>query len=90
MLKSMPYLGSFLGFLIFPALTDNYGRRFSHTIALVIGAIGCILMACAYGDAAFPMMLIGFLTAGFSINPGTSIHFAYLKEITCKKKKKKK
>lgn len=78
----MPYLGSFVGFLVFPALSDNKGRRFSHTLALICGAIGCILMSCAVGEAAFPMMLIGFLIAGFSFNPSTSVHFSYLRELT--------
>lgn len=82
LLKSMPYLGSFIGFLVFPAISDNKGRKFSHTLALAFGSLGCILMACATGEAAFIMMLIGFLIAGFALNPGTSIHFSYLKEIT--------
>jgi MFS family permease len=74
-ISSMSYLGSFLGFFIFPAISDNKGRMFSHNIAWFIATLGTILMALSLGSNSEIIMLIGYFLAGFGANPAITLHY---------------
>ncbi len=76
-ISSAPYLGSFLGFLIFSYISDNFGRRTTMIIALTIATLGCILLSSGVN---IPMIGIGMLFAGAGINTSSTIVFYFLGE----------
>lgn len=75
MLTSCPYLGSFLGFVLFSLFTDNFGRRSTMIISLSSATIGSILISCAVN---LVMVSIGLILVGGGINTATTIVFIFL------------
>jgi OCT family organic cation transporter-like MFS transporter 4/5 len=77
LLSSMSYLGSFMGFMVFPMIADNVGRRIGLILAWGTCTIGCILMASSVN---YPMMIIGYFLAGFGVNPAVTLHYSFINE----------
>ena len=77
MAKSSAYLGSFLGFIIFSYISDNYGRRRSLLIALTTEVIGTITVAASQNLA---MASIGLILGGGGANASIGMTFYFLTE----------
>lgn len=71
------YLGSFLGFFIFPYIADRYGRKIALVISWIITSIGTILMACSIN---YTMLVLSIFITGFGIMPAITIHYSFLNE----------
>ena len=74
-LSSMLGLGSCIGYLFFPMISDNKGPRIALIASWVTGFLGCLIMSLAYD---FDIMLVGNIVAGFGINPALTIQYAFI------------
>ena len=77
----MSYLGSFLGFCIFPMIADNYGRRPALGLSWGLCTLGTILMAVSVN---YYMVFFGYFFAGMGVNPAITLHYSFLNEHTSK------
>ena len=76
-ISSMGALGSFMGFIIFPMISDNKGPRLALIGSWFTCILGCILMAIANN---YYFILIGYFLAGFGVNPAITLHFTFMND----------
>ena len=76
-LASSVYLGSFLGFFIFPYIADRNGRKIALVISWIFTTLGTILPASSVN---YTMLLISTFITGFGILPAVTIHYSLLSE----------
>ena len=63
----MIYVGITLGGLVFPWISDSYGRKIGHTSGYITGLIGIIM----YGIGSNVVLIaIGLFLSGFGMVPG--------------------
>lgn len=77
MMASVVYLGSIIGFVIFPAIADNYGRRISLFFCWLTSTIGVILMVVWKN---YWLIFVGNGLAGMGVNPTITLHFSFFSE----------
>ena len=73
----MVYVGSVIGFLLFPFIADNYGRKIAIQISWGLFVIACVCVAFAWN---IYIVGIGFFLAGFGVNPATTIQLSLISE----------
>jgi len=74
-IKSCPYFGSFLAFLFFSYISDNFGRRTTMMMSLSVATFGSLLIVLGYN---LTMVAIGVICAGGGINVSAGIVFYFL------------
>ncbi len=77
LIRSSPYFGSFLGFITFSYISDNYGRRLTMILSLGLAMLGSIITVIGYN---LPMIAIGVVMSGGGINVSAGIVFYFLGE----------
>lgn len=75
MIKSCPYFGSLLGFIIFSYFSDNFGRRTTMIITLSVASLGCFLISTGFN---LVVIVTGVVLAGAGINSSSGMCFVYL------------
>jgi MFS family permease len=75
--KGSPYFGSFLGYIIFSYISDNFGRRKTMLMSLGLGTLGSIIVALGYN---ITMISVGMLMCGAGINVSGGMLFYFLGE----------
>lgn len=76
-LESLVYIGSLIGFFLFPYIADNWGRKKAMHISWACCTLGVILLATA---KEVSMVAIGEFLAGFGGNPGITFSFSFINE----------
>ena len=76
-ISSMGALGSFLGFIIFPMLSDNKGPRIALISSWFTCITGNIIMAVANN---YYLLLIGYFLSGLGANPAITLHFTFIND----------
>ena len=77
----MGALGSFIGFIVFPMLSDNKGPKLALVISWNIAWLGCFIVLIALN---YYMILIGYFLVGFGINPAITLHFTLINDHSSK------
>lgn len=75
LIKSSPYFGSMLGYIIFSYISDNFGRKKTMTLSLGLATLGSIIVAVGYN---MPMISIGVIMSGAGINVSAATVFYFL------------
>jgi MFS family permease len=75
LLKSSPYFGAFLGFILFSIISDNFGRRKTMILSLGTASFGCVLLVIGQNIS---MITVGILLAGAGANPSAVMVFCFL------------
>jgi MFS family permease len=75
MIKSLPYFGSLIGFIISSFTTDIIGRKTTITVSLAITLTGSIIIVTGFN---LLMVSIGVVLAGAGINIASAMTFCYL------------
>jgi MFS family permease len=75
LIKSCPYFGSFLGYIGFSYISDNFGRRTTMIMSLGLAMIGSLLIVLSYN---LGMVAVGVILAGGGINVSAGIVFYFL------------
>ncbi|EAD1523632.1 MFS transporter [Listeria monocytogenes] len=70
--------GSAIGALIGGHLADKYGRKFIYTYNMLVYMLGVTIIMFAMN---FPMLLIGFLITGLSVEAGVPASWTYISEM---------
>ena len=76
-IKGSPYFGSFLGYIIFSYVSDNFGRRKTMIMSLGLGTLGTIIVALG---SNIIMISIGMIMSGAGINVSGGMLFCFLSE----------
>ena len=77
MVKTSPYFGSFLGYIIFSYISDNFGRKKTMTLSLGLATLGSIIVAIGYN---LGMVAVGAVMSGAGINVSAGMVFYFLGE----------
>lgn len=77
LIKSCPYFGSFLAFIGFSYISDNFGRRKTMIFSLALATVGSLMIVLSFNLA---MVAIGAIMAGGGINVSAGIVFYFLGE----------
>jgi MFS family permease len=48
LIQSLTYWGSFVGFIIFPFIADNFGRKKAEGVSWLIAVIGSIILSASF------------------------------------------
>ena len=75
LIKSCPYFGSFLAYIVFSYITDNFGRRTTMMMSLSLATIGSLLIVLGYN---LGIIAVGVILAGGGINVSAGIVFYFL------------
>ncbi len=75
LIKSSPYFGSFLSFIVFSYISDNFGRRTTMMLSLGLATIGSLLIVLGFNIG---MVAVGAILAGGGINVSSGIVFYFL------------
>lgn len=75
MIKSFPYFGSLIGFILASIISDKIGRRLTMSVSLFVGALGSLMMSLGFN---FWMIGFGVILSGAGINVCSSVAFVYL------------
>ena len=86
MIKSCPYFGSFLGYIISSLIADNIGRKTMMTISLGVASFGSLLVVTGFN---LPMIVVGVILSGMGINLSCCLSYCYLAEILENNKRQK-
>lgn len=86
MVKSCPYFGSLLGFIISSFISDNIGRKKMMTVSLGVASLGSILAVTGFN---LPMIAVGVILSGMGINVSCAMVFCYLAETVENQKRQK-
>lgn len=78
MIKSFPYFGSLIGFILAALTSDKMGRKLTMSVSLAIATLGSLLMSIGFN---LWMISIGVIMAGAGINVCSAICFVYLGEV---------
>lgn len=70
-------LGSFIGFIFFPMVSDKKGPKKALVISWFVGVGGCCLMAVAYN---YLILGFGYLLAGFGFNPSITLAYTMIND----------
>lgn len=70
-------MGSFIGFLVFPMIADNKGRKIGWVLSWGCATLGCVMMAVSFN---FWIIFIGYFLAGFGANPAITLHYSFINE----------
>jgi MFS family permease len=73
----MGSLGSFIGFFIFPMISDNKGPRLALIGSWATCVVGCLLMGVANN---YYLITIGYLLAGIGVNPAITLHYTFIND----------
>jgi OCT family organic cation transporter-like MFS transporter 4/5 len=76
-LESLVYIGSLIGFFLFPYLADNWGRKKAMHISWACCTLGVVLLATA---SEVSMVAIGQFLAGFGGNPAITLDYSFINE----------
>jgi MFS family permease len=74
-LESLVYIGSLIGFFLFPYVADNWGRKKAMHAAWGCCSLGVVLMATA---SEVSMVAIGQFLAGFGGNPAITLDYSFI------------
>ena len=77
LIRSSPYFGSFLGYIIFSYISDNFGRKKTMTLSLGLAMLGSIIVAIGYN---LSMITVGVVMSGAGINVSAGTVFYFLGE----------
>lgn len=77
LIQSLTYWGSFVGFVVFPFIADNFGRKRAEGISWVIAVVGAIILACAWNIVVAG---IGLFLCGLGTNSAINLHYTFIKE----------
>lgn len=75
MIKSFPYFGSLVGFILASLISDKIGRKLTMSVSLGVAAVGSLMMSIGFN---FWMIGLGVILSGAGINVCSSIVFVYL------------
>jgi hypothetical protein len=75
MIKSSPYFGSLIGFIISSLTADNVGRKMTMAVALGFASVGSIIMVTGFN---LTMVTIGVVLSGAGINVASALCFCFL------------
>lgn len=74
-LQSMLFVGSLIGFFVFPYVADNWGRKLGIKISWAMCTIGIAFISFADGSG---MIGLGFFLAGFGSNPAITLCLTFI------------
>jgi OCT family organic cation transporter-like MFS transporter 4/5 len=74
-LSTLVYIGSFVGFFIFPYIADNYGRKLGLNLSWGFTCIGVIIAAFSVN---IYMVGIGWFLGGFGGNPAITLSYSFI------------
>jgi MFS family permease len=77
LIKTCPYFGSFLAFICFSYISDNFGRRKTMIISLALATLGSLLIVLSFN---LTMVAVGAILAGGGINVSAGIVFYFFGE----------
>lgn len=77
LLRSCPYFGSFLGYILFSYISDNFGRRTTMSMSLGVATLGTILISTGFN---LGMVAVGVILGGAGINVSAGMVFYFLGE----------
>jgi MFS family permease len=86
MIRTCPYFGSLLGFIVFSFISDNLGRKITMSVSLGLTTLGSIMVVLGFN---LSMISIGVIMSGAGINVASAITFCYLGEIVENYKRQK-
>lgn len=86
MIKSCPYFGSLVGFIISSLIADNIGRKTMMTVSLGVASFGSLLVVTGFN---LPMIVVGVILSGMGINVSCCMAFCYLAETVENNKRQK-
>ncbi len=86
MIKSSPYFGSLIGFILSSLVGDSLGRKRVMVISLGIAALGSILMVVSNN---LWMITFGVIITGAGINVSSALCFCYMGEVVSDIKRQK-
>ena len=75
--KSMIFVGSFIGFFLFPHIADNKGRKIAIVLSWGCATLGVILVAAGQNLA---MVAAGWFITGFGGNPAITLSYSFINE----------
>lgn len=76
-LSSIVYIGSFIGFFIFPYIADNQGRKLAINLSWAVCTAGVILAAFSQN---IYMVGAGWFLGGFGGNPAITLSYSFINE----------
>jgi OCT family organic cation transporter-like MFS transporter 4/5 len=86
MIKSCPYFGSLLGFVVFSYVSDNIGRKKTIVTSLGISTVGSLLVVTGFN---LPMIAVGVIMSGAGINVALSMALCFMGEVIDNYKRQK-
>ncbi len=75
MIKSSPYFGSLLGFIVSSLTADNIGRKRTMSIALGVATLGSLMVVLGFN---LTIVTIGVILSGAGINVASALCFCFL------------
>ena len=73
----MVYIGSFVGFFVFPHIADNNGRKLAINASWAVATSGVVIAAASQN---IYMIGIGWFLAGFGGNPAITLSYSFINE----------
>lgn len=71
------YWGSFAGYIGFPFVADNFGRKRAEEIAWIMACVGAVILACSFN---IPVAAVGLFLCGLGTNSAITLHYTFIKE----------